>query len=168
MKLAFYIVLASLWAVLTPQAEVHNGSAAAPMSPIDRGKGLHDRALGIVQAERARAKQALCPKAMTTLDVNECYSAEVAKTDANYTNLVRTLGILLRSGEETGNAAPARIPFDDAEDAWHGYRQSACHAAGTQYEGGTIRPSIEMSCSLTLTRHHMDELWELYSDLGTL
>jgi uncharacterized protein YecT (DUF1311 family) len=168
MNAAFYILMICLSTVAAPQAEVHKGPTTTPLNPIDRDKGLHDRALGMVQAERARAKQPLCPKAMTTLDVNKCYSAEVAKTDANYTKLVRTLGILLRSGEETGNAAPARIPFDDAEDTWHRYRESACHAAGAQYEGGTIRPSIEMGCILTLTRHHMDELWELYSDLGTL
>jgi uncharacterized protein YecT (DUF1311 family) len=154
--------------VVFSQAKDQTHSAAIQMSTTDRGKVLHDRALGVVQAERARAKQPLCPKAMTTLDINECYSAELEKTDANYTKLVRVLGVLLRSGEEAGTAAPARIPFDDAEDAWHKYRESACHAAGAQYEGGTIRPSIEIGCSLTITRHHMDELWDLYSDLGTL
>ena len=86
-------------------------------------------------------------------------------TDANYTKLVRILGALLRSGNTA--TPPARIPFDDAESAWHTYRELACHAAGAQYEGGTIRPSIEMGCSLKLTRHHMDELWDVYSDLGT-
>ena len=168
MKLAFSIILTCVSTVLTPQSEVHKGSAAAQVSALDRGKGLHDQALGIVQAERARAKQPLCPKAMTTLDINECYSAELDTTNSNYIKLVRALGVLLRSGEETSTAAPTRIPFDNAEDAWHRYRESACHAAGAQYEGGTIRPSIEMSCSLTVTRHHMDELWDLYSDIGTL
>jgi uncharacterized protein YecT (DUF1311 family) len=147
-------------------AGAQDNSASALAAEIKRDKELHDRALGVVQAEQARAKLPLCPKAQSTLDINECYSAEVTMTDANYTKLVRALGALLRSGDGS-NAAPARVPFDDAETAWHSYREMACKAAGDQYEGGTIRPSIEMSCSLTLTRHHMDELWVLYSDLGT-
>jgi uncharacterized protein YecT (DUF1311 family) len=166
MKLVAFLLFACLWATAMAPAGVQDNSASDLAAEIKRGKELHDRALGIVQAEQARAKQALCPKAQSTLDINECYSAEVTTTDANYTKLVRALGALLRAGDGS-SAAPARIPFDDAEAAWHTYREMACKAAGDQYEGGTIRPSIEMSCSLTLTRHHIDELWVLYSDLGT-
>ena len=44
---------------------------------------------------------------------------------------------------------------------------TTCSAAGDQYEGGNIRPSIEMGCKITIAHHHIDELWTLYSDLGT-
>ena len=105
---------------------------------------------------------------MTTLAINECYSAELGITDANYLRLVRALGALLRSGEDDKNmTSPTGIPFDIAEAAWHNYRDLECKAAGDEYAGGTIRPSIEMGCRLTLTRHHIDELWDVYSDLGT-
>jgi uncharacterized protein YecT (DUF1311 family) len=135
---------------------------------IKQGAELHARAQSIVQSEDARAKKQLCPKAMTTLDINACYNAELGATDSNYLKLVRALGLLLRSGGEAGaGAAPKPIPFDDAEAAWSSYRDLACKAAGDQYEGGTIRPSIEMGCRITVTRHHVDELWVIYSDLGT-
>lgn len=165
-KLVALFLFACLWAAALVPAKAQDNSANALAAEIKQDKELHDRALGIVQAEQARAKQPLCPKAQSTLDINECYSAEVTTTDTNYTKLIRALGALLRSGDGS-KAAPARIPFDDAETAWHSYREMACKAAGDQYEGGTIRPSIEMGCSLTLTRHHIDELWVLYSDLGT-
>jgi len=135
---------------------------------IQRGQDLHGRALHIVETEQARAKQPLCPKAATTYDANNCYATELGITDGNYLKLVRALGALLRSGGEAdAKTAPARIPFDDAETTWHTYRDQACNAVGDQYDGGTIRPSMEMGCRITLTRHHMDELWDIYSDLGT-
>lgn len=135
---------------------------------IQRGHDVHVRSLRIVQMEQARARQPLCPEAMTTIAINECYAAELATTDANYRELVRLLGTLLAPGDmEKAAHATAGSPFEEAESAWRTYRDLACTAAGGQFAGGTIRPSIEMGCRLTVTRHHMDELWAVYSDLGT-
>ena len=140
---------------------------ATPSAAKDR-QVLHVQALGVVHAEDARAKQPLCPKAMSTLEVNECYSGENGKTNANYLKLVHLLGQLLRAGDEAEAQSPVRrIPFDDAETAWAAYREKACTAAGSIYEGGTIRPSIELGCRITVTQHHIDELWSLYNDEGT-
>ena len=127
---------------------------------------LQARALAAVQAERARAKQPLCPKAMNTVENNLCYQRELGISDGNYRKLVLAVGAMLRSHDEA-KAAPTRITFDDAETAWSKYRDAACDADGAWNEGGTIRPSAEMGCKITLVRHHMDELWALYSDLGT-
>jgi uncharacterized protein YecT (DUF1311 family) len=150
------------------QVEAPGSTADALTSKVQRYKELHARSLRIVQSEQARAKQPLCPNAMTTLAVNECYSAELATTDANYLGLVRTLGALLRAGEEEkSKSPPTAIPFDKAEAVWQNYRRLACDAAGDEYAGGSIRPSIELGCRISLTRHHIDELWDVYSDLGT-
>ena len=165
MKLVLCLLFLCLSLGAVAQAAAHTSSADALAKRDDE---LHARALRIVQAEQARAKQPLCPKATTTVDINACYYAELGMTDANYLKLARALGALLRSGEEDkAMAPPTPIPFDTAETAWHTYRDLACKAAGDEYEGGTIRPSIEMGCRLTLTRHHIDELWDVYSDLGT-
>jgi uncharacterized protein YecT (DUF1311 family) len=168
MKIVPYFLFICLLTAAMGQQGAQTSSGDALTVEIQRDHELHARSLRIVQAEQARAKQPLCPKAMTTLDINECYSAELGITDANYLKLVRTLGVLLRSGDRAKTtASPRAIPFDEAEAAWHNYQDLACNAAGDQYAGGTIRPSIEMDCRLTITRHHIDELWALYSDLGT-
>jgi uncharacterized protein YecT (DUF1311 family) len=141
--------------------------ADALTATVQRNHELHARALQAVQAERERAKQPLCPKAMNTIEINTCYAAELEITDGNYVKLARALGALLRPGDEAKDGASTRIPFDDAETTWHTYRDQACVAAGDQYAGGTIRPMIEIGCRITITRHHMDELWAVYSDVGT-
>jgi uncharacterized protein YecT (DUF1311 family) len=165
MRLSSCFLLVCISSAGVAQAPSHGSPVDALTARIQRNHELHERSFEIVEAERARAKQPLCPKAMTTLDINSCYSAELATTDANYLEFVRLLGAILRSGEETETVKP--IPFDDAETAWQKYRELASKAAGDPYAGGTIRPSIEMGCRLTLTRHHIDELWDVYSDLGT-
>lgn len=152
-------------AVLAQQQPSPKDALAAQ---IKQGAELHARGQRIVQAEDTRAKQSLCAQAVNTLEINTCMNAELGTTDANYKKLVRALGLLLRSGDDASTgAAPKPIPFDDAEAAWSSYRDLACKAAGSQYEGGTIRPSVEMGCSITITQHHIDELWAIYSDLGT-
>ena len=143
------------------------GFAPAQVAPAANATDqLRARAFAAVQAERTREKQALCPKSTNTLAINECSQRELGISDGNYGRLVRALGALLRSGSEA-KGAPSRIPFDEAETAWSRYRDLACGADGAQYEGGTIRPSVEMGCQITLVRSHMEELWRLYSDLGT-
>ena len=128
--------------------------------------GIHIRAQLAVLAERARAKEPLCPKAMTTLEINGCYSAELATTNGNYLDLVRAVGDLLHAGDEAGTAStPKTIPFDDAEAVWQTYRKMSCEAAKNVY-AGTIRTSVELGCQITFARHHMNELWSVYSDVG--
>ena len=146
----------------------HTTAPAATSSgtSIQQDAALHARALAAVDAEHARARQPLCPNAMTTVDINACRFQELSFTDSNYLRLARAVGALLRSeDEEPAKSTP--IPFDGAEAAWHTYRDQACNAAGLEYEGGSMQPSIELGCKLTITRHHMDELWDLYNDLGT-
>jgi uncharacterized protein YecT (DUF1311 family) len=153
-------------AIALPPLPARAKPSSIAVDPVQRDHELHARAQAAVEAERARARQPLCPKAQTTLDINTCDSAELNLTDQNEIRLVRALGALLRSNDQPA-AAPARIPFDDAESAWQTYRDLACKAAGDQYAGGTIRPSIGMTCRITIARHHMDELWAIYSDLDT-
>lgn len=85
MKVIACFLFACLSTLSLAPAGAYVGAVDGPAALAERGKELHDRSLTIVQTERARAKQPLCPKAMTTLDTNECYGAELRTTDANYT-----------------------------------------------------------------------------------
>jgi hypothetical protein len=129
-------------------------------------KESHLRAQSAVQAEQDRAKKPLCPKAMNTRDINECYSVEFGTTDDNYQKLVRALSALLHPGDDAViTPAPTATPFDDTETIWQTYRKIGCEAARDVY-AGTIRTSMELGCRITLTRHHMNELWAVYSEVG--
>lgn len=168
MKRTAYLLLVVLAVAAGAQPATQANSNDALTARIQRDHELHARALEIVQAEDARAKQPLCPNAMNTREINECSSAELEITNANYLKLVRALGGLLRSGDSGDDGTPPKpISFDHAESAWDTYRELACNAAGDRWAGGTIRPSVVTGCRLTVTRHHIDELWAIYSDLGT-
>jgi uncharacterized protein YecT (DUF1311 family) len=139
-------------------------------SPSDRIRRLsefHNRAYEALHAERERAKQPLCPKALTTLDINQCTAQEFGATDRNYTVEIMALSALLGGLRDLPRGSVATIPFDEAEATWHAYRKQACTAfAGPPKDAGTSRPSLYGTCLITLTRNHMNALGELYTEVG--
>jgi hypothetical protein len=79
------LLFACSWAAAFAQKTVKN-------NPIDthvKIDGPHLRAESAVEAEQARVKVPLCPDAMTTRDINQCYSVEFGITEDNYLKLVR-------------------------------------------------------------------------------
>jgi uncharacterized protein YecT (DUF1311 family) len=123
-------------------------------------------------AEYAREKTGDCNDAKSTVDINECLSREIGKTQKNYEAYVRAIGGLLRLSEpgEPTNGAADQAPdmgkeFDQAELAWSSYRETQCRTASDQYFGGTMRPGAFLSCKQEVTRRHMHELESLYEDL---
>jgi uncharacterized protein YecT (DUF1311 family) len=141
--------------------------ATSPSDPIRRLHEFHNRAYEALHAEQERAKQPLCPKALTTLDINQCTAQEFAATDRNYTAEIMALSALLGGLRDLPRGSFATTPFDEAEATWHTYRQRACNAfAGPPKDGGTIRPSLYGSCLITLTRNHMNALGDLYTEVG--
>lgn len=52
--------------------------------------------------------------------------------------------------------------FDSAHAAWARYRDAACHAAGSQFVGGTLEPVAELSCRVLVSRQRARQLWESY------
>lgn len=134
----------------------------------DDVKELHARLQRAVAAEQVRAKQPVCPSATSTVDINSCLAEELAATGGNYLEAVRAIGALMRAmSGPSSSGTSTRIPFDDAEDTWLAYRKQACNAASDLYRGGTVAPSVNLSCQITLTRSHLASLGLLYGDLGT-
>jgi uncharacterized protein YecT (DUF1311 family) len=128
---------------------------------------FHKRAYEALHAEQERAKQPLCPKALTTLDINQCTAQEFGATDRNYTAEIMALSALLGGLRDLPRGSVATLPFDEAEATWHTYREQACNAfAGPPKNAGTIRPSLYGSCLITLTRNHMTTLGDLYIEVG--
>ena len=93
-----------------------------------------------------------CRDVKTTLDMERCASRDLkdAKRD------------LARYLQEAHRFANSRALLDSTQAAWERFRDMACRAAGTQYEGGTIRPLVVVNCLMDLTRKRTRELYEHY------
>jgi hypothetical protein len=79
---------------------------------------FHNRAYEALHAEQERAKQPFCPKALTTLDINQCTAQEFAATDRNYTAEIMALSALLGGLRDLPRGSVATTPFDEAEATW--------------------------------------------------
>ena len=123
--------------------------------------------------EEAREKAGDCPEAKSTYDMNVCLGKEVGKTAVNYkayTDALRSVEGLASPAESqgagpTGNSLTPgeRVSeFDRVESAWRAYYEAECSAAYDAYKGGTIAPSIELTCRLRLMRDHMHELESIF------
>jgi uncharacterized protein YecT (DUF1311 family) len=150
-----------------------------------RRQSLQALAKQIFDAEMARESAGDCPDAKTTYDFNICFSDEGVTTVKNlnaFEGIIRKL-ILPEpqspaqadtepSQPVMGISGPALTPeqhsaeFDQVEQSWRKYRETACTAAFHQFDGGTGGPSFEGQCELKLARDYMRELDLVYgSDL---
>jgi len=174
MRITVRLLLVSL--TLLPAALIGQNKASATADPsqvtsasepIRRLNEFHNRAYKALHAEQERAKQPLCPKTLTTLDINRCIAQELGATDRNYTAEIMAFSALLGGLRDLPRGSVATTPFDEAEVTWHIYREQACNAfAGPPKDAGTIRPYLYGSCLITLTRNHMNALGDLYAEVG--
>jgi len=93
-----------------------------------------------------------CGSAKTTLDMQRCASnaLEHAKRD------------LSKYLHEARRVASKSALLDSAQAAWERYREITCRAAGSQYEGGTMKPVVVLNCLLGLTRRRLHEVYDDY------
>ena len=142
-------------------------STPSDHTPIQQLRELHDRAYAALRAEQERSKQPLCPKALSTVDMNQCSVQEFNSTERNYQVEIVALSALVGGPRGLTRSSVAATPLDDAEATWHNYREQACNAfAGPQKNAGTSRSYLYETCLITLTRSHMNALGDLYAAVG--
>jgi uncharacterized protein YecT (DUF1311 family) len=123
--------------------------------------------------EMARQNAGDCRGATTTLEINQCLSAETAATKANYDTFLSALRSLVGYGRTDTPEPPGATgrpltrselltEFDSVETAWGKYREAQCQAAYDQYKGGSIAPSQAGFCELRLRHSRMQELHAIY------
>ena len=95
---------------------------------------------------------AACRDAKTTLDMERCASRDLEEAKQD----------LARYLQEAHRFANGRALLDSTQAAWERFRDMACRAAGTQDEGGTIRPLVVLNCLMDVTRKRTRELYEHY------
>jgi hypothetical protein len=161
--------------VLTPAQQALQQQARDAAAKRD---SLRAQAKQAFDSEMAREKAGDCPDASSTYEFNICYGKAVGITDQNlaaYEEAIRAL-LVLRSDPTgqppmPGPAGPELtlrehvVEFDQVEQLWHSYLDTATKAAFHQFSGGTGGASFSMESRLRLVRSHMAELNDIYDML---
>lgn len=92
----------------------------------------------------ASAQSLNCENPKTQIDMNACAFKDYQSADAELNAIYKQARNRL---SEAG-----RIALRDAQRAWIKFRDNDCEAAGSQYQGGSIRPLVVNNCLERLTR----------------
>ena len=158
---------AAACAVAQTKGQSPNGAAWETF--YSKQANFRERGSKALEAENAREKSESCGKSQSTLEANKCLALEWEITEKNYKEYAIAIGGLLRL-DAPDNTEPVQPPslgkrFDQAELLWNRYKEAQCDVSSDQYFGGSIRPSIFLTCKQELTRRHMHELEDLYKGL---
>ena len=88
----------------------------------------------------------------TTAEMRMCAAQKLAAVEAE----------LQRYLDAARRVARPPSALDASQAAWMGYRDHACRAAASQYDGGSLQPVVALDCRLRLTRERTFELWRAY------
>ncbi|NJO76208.1 MAG: DUF1311 domain-containing protein [Leptolyngbyaceae cyanobacterium RM1_406_9] len=91
-----------------------------------------------------------CANAQTQAEINQCAQAFYETADAELNRVYQNLKASLNSQEQE--------ELIDAELAWIDYRDETCDAESSQYEGGSIQPTIYYGCLERVTAERTAEL----------
>jgi uncharacterized protein YecT (DUF1311 family) len=99
-----------------------------------------------------------CANAATTPDINACLAGQAQSVEAD---LNRYYGVAVRRlRAEKGDSETKVLPqLIRAEKAWLAYRDAECGAVEANWEGGTIRTSMALTCRISLTRMRIFSIW---------
>ena len=103
----------------------------------------------------AAASAEPCGKANSTLELRECWGAELARADATLNEVYGDLRNLIASafpgaGDET-LGAETNLHLRDAQRAWITMRDNDCAVAGSAYRGGSLEPVVVAMCMVETT-----------------
>jgi uncharacterized protein YecT (DUF1311 family) len=105
-------------------------------------------------------------------DSDACYAAEFKLADQDLNHIYRAALVALEKDlddahtkSDNDHAAfdtTAIADLKGAQAAWVKYRDLHCEAAGQQFQGGTIEPTIVSRCMMITTRHRIEDIEEAY------
>jgi uncharacterized protein YecT (DUF1311 family) len=118
--------------------------------------------LAAASVAAAHAPAPKCP-GETTLAINDCMGAELARAEANLKRYVAAARKRLTSEAADDAGAKAALgDLDKTETAWTAYRKAQCGAVYDYWQAGTIRGSMELACEINLTRQHTHDVWSAW------
>jgi len=93
-----------------------------------------------------------CRDAKTTVEIERCASRDLDQAKRELDRYV----------QEARRVATNRALLDSAQALWEHYRDIACRAAGSEYEGGSIKPVVMLNCLTDLARNRIRDLYDHY------
>jgi hypothetical protein len=162
--------------VLTPEQKTYQAQMAAYLT---QHESLRTKAQSAFDAEMNREKTGDCRSAVSTREMEECLSAEIAKTQANYSAFAGAIRSMLALEVPTLPSAPSYsgptgtaptaaqnvAEFDQLEAESKHYREDAAKAAYNRYKSGTFSPVFGAQAEQRLLRLHFQELAFVYESL---
>jgi uncharacterized protein YecT (DUF1311 family) len=118
--------------------------------------------IGIIVLAVASVAAAPAPKCPgdTTLEINDCMSAELAKAESDLQRFLAAARKRLKSEAADDAGAEAALgDLDKTETAWKAYREAQCGAVYDYWQSGTIRSAMQLTCEIDLTRQHTHTVW---------
>lgn len=116
----------------------------------------------LAAASVAAAPATHCP-GDTTLEINDCRSAELAKAEADLRRYLAAARKRLKSeAADDAGAKAALADLDKTETAWKAYREAQCNAVYDYWQSGTIRTVMALSCEIDATRQHTHTIWSTW------
>jgi uncharacterized protein YecT (DUF1311 family) len=131
----------------SPEAEP---SQAAPAPTTPAARSSEPESAPAAQASAPSAPLADCANAQTQAEINQCARASYETADKELNRVYQELKSSLNSQEQE--------ELIDAELAWIEYRDQTCEAESSQYEGGSIQPTIYYGCLERVTIERTAEL----------
>jgi uncharacterized protein YecT (DUF1311 family) len=113
-------------------------------------------------ADAASAPAIKCP-GESTIEINDCQSAVLAKAEAELRRYLDEARKRLKSeAADDPGVAKALAGFDKTQAAWVAYRGADCDALYDYWSAGTIRGTIALTCEIDLTRARTHTVWSEY------
>ncbi|MBE9179859.1 DUF1311 domain-containing protein [Oculatella sp. LEGE 06141] len=91
-----------------------------------------------------------CDNPQTQVEINICAQAGYEAADRQLNRVYQQLKNSLNSQEQE--------QLIEAEEAWIEFRDSNCELESSQFEGGSIQPTIRYGCLEEMTRNRTAEL----------
>ena len=91
----------------------------------------------------------------TTLKVEQCLSADLARTDAELNRYYSAAMARLTKDRQTAAITQLRA----SERAWVSYRDAECGAVYEQWKDGTIRVALALGCRIRATKARTNTIW---------
>lgn len=133
----------------SPEPELEPSQAApAPTTPAASSSA--PESAPAAQASAPSTPSADCANAQTQAEINRCAQASYETADKELNRVYQELKSSLNSQEQE--------ELIDAELAWIEYRDQTCEAESSQYEGGSIQPTIYYGCLERVTTERTAEL----------
>lgn len=117
-----------------------------------------------VQAASNSPQDLDCDKAYTTLDINRCMAQEVkAAKEVMDTYLQAVLKHKANwFGEDTNRSKRLLDEIQASQTQWQAYAKALCDAVYTNWEDGSIRTYMSLSCHKQQIQQRTHDLWKYF------